>query len=74
MKMEEYPYEMKFVELIYIGETNERYNNLEKYWLLISNVTGPMCLDNSGELTSCRIEDFMTISDFRDGKLKELGL
>jgi hypothetical protein len=32
--MEEYPYEMKFVELIYIGETNERYNNLEKYWLI----------------------------------------
>lgn len=72
--MKEYPYEIKFLELVYIGETNEHCNNLEKYWMLISNVTGPMCLDNSGELISCKIEEFVSVSDFRDEKLKELGL
>lgn len=51
--MEEYPYEMKFVELIYIGETNERYNNLEKYCIILfSNVTGFMVIDKNGELIS----------------------
>ena len=82
--------EMKLVELIYIGETNERYNNLEKYWFLISNVTGSMVdvrypyipyvvPDESGQFMGyevaglgcsssiSRIEDFISISDFRDG-------
>ena len=72
--MEEYPYEIKYEELIYIGETNERYNNLEKYWILFSNVTGFMVIDKNGELISSKSEDFMTISDFRDGKLKDLGI
>lgn len=71
---EEYHYEIKYEEHLYIGETNEYYNNLEKYWILSSNVTGFMSIDKNGDLMPCRIEDFITISDFRDGKLKELGL
>lgn len=72
--MDEYPYEIKYEEHIYIGETNDYFNKLEKYWILFSNVTGFMVLDKNGDLITCRREDFTSISDFRDGKLKELGL
>lgn len=72
--MEEYPYEMKFEEHIYLGETNEYFNNLDKYWILFSNVTGFMVIDKNGELISSKSEDFITISDFRDGKLKDLDI
>lgn len=72
--MDQYHYEMKFEEHIYIGETNEYFNNLEKYWILFSNVTGFMVIDKNGELISSKSEDFITISDFRDGKLKDLDI
>ena len=71
---EEYQYEIKYEEHLYIGETNEYYNKSEKYWILSSNVTGFMAIDKNGDLMPCRIEDFITISDFRDGKLKDLDI
>ena len=70
----EYQYEIKYEEHIYIGETNESYNKGDRYWILSSSVTGKMSIDKNGDLMACKAEDFLTISDFREGKLNDLGI